>query len=226
MTVAQARSRQTIARIAAAALLISATNGFASPAFALSDTAIQPAASDSQSAPAAPAAPQPNAASPAKPQAEGQANEIIHDINKLPEAVRKTRAAIVEAAASGDLERLRPLFGSGPNSAEILSAQDGDQLELIKSFSGDPDGLEILAIMLDVLQTGAAHVGIGTPDEAYVWPYFVGKPLDTLTAPEKVELLRIVTAGDLLGMQEAGGYNFYRLGIAPDGHWKYFASGD
>jgi hypothetical protein len=27
-------------------------------------------------------------------------------------------------------------------------------------------------------------------------------------------------------MQEFGGYNFYRLGISPDGKWKFFTAGD
>jgi hypothetical protein len=86
--------------------------------------------------------------------------------------------------------------------------------------------LEILAIMLDLLQTGAARINAGTPDEMYVWPYFVGKPLDTLSAPERVELLRIITAGDLAAMEETNNYNFYRLGITPDGQWKMFTGGD
>lgn len=63
-----------------------------------------------------------------------------------------------------------------------------------------------------------------TPDEAYVFPYFSGKPLNTLTAPEKVELLRIITAGDLADMQEYGNYSFYRIGISPDGKWKFFTA--
>lgn len=39
--------------------------------------------------------------------------EVIYDISKVPEPVRKMREQIVEAAASGDLERLRPLLGTG-----------------------------------------------------------------------------------------------------------------
>ena len=89
-----------------------------------------------------------------------------------------------------------------------------------------PDGDEILAIMLDVISTGFVHVGQGTPDEMYVWPYFAEKPLAGLTPPEKVELLRIVTAGDFSDMQEFGSYNFYRVGITPDGQWKFFITGD
>lgn len=150
--------------------------------------------------------------------------EIIRDLSKLPAPVAKTRDAIMEAAASGDIEKLRPLIGFDP--AQMQVGSEGDAIEAIKSLSGDPDGLEIMAIMMDLLQPGAAHINIGKPDEMYVWPYFVGKPLDTLTAPEKVELLRIITAGDLIAMEENNNYSFYRIGITPDGKWKLFAGGD
>jgi hypothetical protein len=153
--------------------------------------------------------------------------EVIYDINKAPEPVRRMRQQIVEAAASGDLERLRPLLGTGADQTQVTVGEPTDNpISTLKDLSGDPDGDEILAIMLDVISTGFVHVGQGTADEMYVWPYFAEKDLKTLTPPERVELLRIVTAGDLSDMQEFGGYNFYRLGITPDGKWKYFNAGD
>lgn len=150
--------------------------------------------------------------------------EIIRDLSKLPAPVAKMRDAIMAAAASGDIEKLRPLIGFDPALMQVGS--EGDAIEAIKSLSGDPDGLEIMAIMMDLLQPGAAHINIGKPDEMYVWPYFVGKPLDSLTAAEKVELLRIITAGDLIAMEENNNYSFYRIGITPNGQWKLFAGGD
>ena len=39
-------------------------------------------------------------------------------------------------------------------------------------------------------------------------------------------MLRLVTAGDFADMLEFGGYNFYRVGITPDGQWKFFVAGD
>ncbi|MCF3641549.1 hypothetical protein LXM94_16370 [Rhizobium sp. TRM95111] len=153
--------------------------------------------------------------------------EVIYDIAKAPEAVRRMRELIVEAAASGDIERLRPLLGTGPTRTQVsLVESDEDPVVQLKSFSGDAEGAEILAILLDVLATGFARVDPGTPDEMYVWPYFAEKSLANLSPPEKVELLRIVTAGDFADMQEFGGYNFYRLGISPDGQWKMFLAGE
>jgi hypothetical protein len=153
--------------------------------------------------------------------------DVIYDITKVPEPVRRMREQIVEAAASGDLERLRPLLGTGANQTQVTVGEPADDpISALKDLSGDPDGDEILAIMLDIISTGFVHVGQGTADDMYVWPYFAEKDLKTLTPPERVELLRIVTAGDLADMQEFGGYNFYRLGIAADGKWKYFTAGD
>lgn len=151
--------------------------------------------------------------------------QIEHDISKAPEPVRRLRQLIIDAASTGDIEKLRPLVNPGPNQARVDGDAE-DPVAALKSFSGDPDGLEVLAIIIDLLSTGYAHVDAGTPDEMYVFPYFAGKPLNTLTQPEKVELLRIITAGDLADMQEYGNYSFYRIGISPDGQWKFFTAGD
>lgn len=155
--------------------------------------------------------------------------EFLYDIDKAPEPVRKLRAAIVEAAASGDLERLRPLMnvGGGLKQTQVTADDPGeDPIKTLHDLSGDPDGIEIMSILLDIMSTGFAHVGQGTPDEVYVWPYFAEKDIKTLSTPEKVDLMRIVTAGDYADMLEFGGYNFYRVGITPDGRWKFFTSGE
>ncbi len=153
--------------------------------------------------------------------------EFVNDLDKLPEPVKKMRTALVEAAASGDIEKLRPLLGSGEDETQVtVGDAPEDPIVALKSLSGDQNGREVLAILLDIMSTGAAHVDKGTPQEAYVWPYFAEKNLDTLSPPEIVELYRIVTAGDVADMKEFGGYNFYRLGISPDGKWKFFVAGD
>jgi hypothetical protein len=169
------------------------------------------------------------ATTPGNAASGSKATEFLFDISKVPEPVRKLRQAIVEAAASGDLERLRPLMnvGGGLNQTQVTADDPTeDPIKTLHDLSGDPDGIEILSILLDILSTGFAHVGQGTPDEVYVWPYFAEKDIKSLSAPEKVDLMRIVTAGDFSDMLEFGGYNFYRVGITPDGKWKFFTSGE
>ncbi|GEC30065.1 hypothetical protein N181_05265 [Sinorhizobium fredii USDA 205] len=153
--------------------------------------------------------------------------EVLADVSKIPAPVARMRELIVEAAASGDIERLRPLLGKGPTQTQVSgSGGEEDPIATLKGLSGDQDGVEILAILLDVLSTGFVLADKGTPEEAYVWPYFAEKPLASLTPPEKVDLFRLVTAGDFAGMEELGNYNFYRVGITPDGQWKFFVAGD
>ncbi|MDK1489022.1 hypothetical protein QN219_02960 [Sinorhizobium sp. 7-81] len=153
--------------------------------------------------------------------------EVLTDVSTIPAPVARMRELIVEAAASGDIERLRPLLGKGPTQTQVTGVNsDEDPVTTLKDLSGDQDGVEILAILLDVLSTGFVLADKGTPEEAYVWPYFAEKPLSSLTAPEKVDLFRLVTAGDFAEMEEFGSYNFYRVGITPDGRWKFFVAGD
>ena len=90
----------------------------------------------------------------------------------------------------------------------------------------DSEGLEVLSILIGVLETGFVRVDEGTPQEMYVWPYFVRMPLKTLTPPQKVELFRIMTGADYKDMLDFGAYAFYRVGIGPDGTCHFFVAGD
>jgi len=153
--------------------------------------------------------------------------EIITDLTQMPEPARRMRELILEAAATGDPEKLRALLGTGPNATQLAFSEiDTDSIEYLRSISGDGAGQEILAILIDLLNTGFVRIDAGGPNETYVWPYFVAQPLEGLTAPQKVELLRLVTAGDVEDMKAYGAYNFYRVGISPDGEWRFFMAGD
>lgn len=153
--------------------------------------------------------------------------EVIYDIEKAPEPVRRMRQLIIDAATTGDISKLKPLMNPGPDQTAVpLQDPEQDPIEALKAISGDSEGVEILAILLDIFSTGFVQLDKGTPEETYVWPYFAGKSLGLLTPKEKVELLRIVTAGDVAEMQEYGNYNFFRVGITPDGRWKFLTVGD
>jgi hypothetical protein len=157
----------------------------------------------------------------------GPLPEVIYNLDRLPEPVRRMHGLLMEAARSGEIERLRPLIGTGDSVPQLsFGEHDGDPVEFLKSLSGDPEGQEILAIMEEVLDAGFVHLEAGTPDELYVWPYFFGLPLDKLDARQRVELFKIVTAGDLEDMKQFGAYIFYRLGITPEGRWAFFVAGE
>ena len=153
--------------------------------------------------------------------------EIHRDFDKLPEPVKLMRERMLQAARSGDIEQLRPLLGVEDKATQLsLEEHEEDVIDFLKSLSGDEAGREVLAIIVDLLDTGYVHMNAGKDDEVYVWPYFYAMPLDRLTPPQIVELFQIVTAGDFEDMKKAGGYIFYSIGIGPDGSWRFFTAGE
>jgi len=153
--------------------------------------------------------------------------EISYDLEALPFPTRRMHQLILEATKSGDIEKLRTYIGTGDSMTMLsLGDFDGDPIKYLKQESGDKDGHEILAILEEVLEAGYVHIDKGTDQELFVWPYFFAYPLDKLSAPQMVELFRIVTYGDFQDMQDFGGYIFYRAGITPTGRWTFFVAGD
>lgn len=153
--------------------------------------------------------------------------EVQYDLSLLPEPVRRMRDLIVEACLSGDIERLRPLISTGENATQLsFGAVPGDPIAFLRELSGDEEGHEILAILYEVLSAGYVKLGQSAGDEMYVWPYFFAVPLADLNARQRVELFKIVTAGDYEDMKNYGAYIFYRTGISPEGRWLFFVAGD
>jgi hypothetical protein len=151
---------------------------------------------------------------------------VEYDVAKLPVPVARLRQQIIEAAATGDLEKLRPIIEGNGDPPQLSFDKIGDPIAFLKSSSGDEGGREILAILTEVLEAGYVHVDVGTPNEMYVWPYFAYYPVDKLTPPQLVELFKLVYAGDYEDMKAYGTYIYYRAGIAPDGTWKFFIAGE
>jgi hypothetical protein len=151
---------------------------------------------------------------------------ILRLESDMPEPVRETRRRLMDAARSGDIELLRPLMEAQPEPPSVSFGDPGDPIEYLKQLSADADGREILAILLEVLESGFVQVAPGTPEELFVWPYFAQFPLEALTPGQIVELFTLLTAADLEDMKSFGGYTFFRVGIAPDGRWMFFVAGD
>jgi hypothetical protein len=151
---------------------------------------------------------------------------IVSDLSRLPPAVAKTRERILAAARTGDLQKVVDLMKENGAMPVFSFSEDQDPIGFWKANYPDSDGIEALSILITVLETAFVHVDVGTAQEIYLWPYFARLPLKSLTPPQRVELFRIVTGTDYKEMVEFGAYSFYRLGIAPDGSWQFFVSGD
>ncbi|MGI9422985.1 MAG: hypothetical protein ACR2PA_07305 [Hyphomicrobiaceae bacterium] len=161
----------------------------------------------------------------AKTTKRSPAATVEFDVEKLPTPVAEMRDAILEAAYSGKIKQLlvpiqwnelKPDFGDIP----------GDKLlESFKQRSIDGEGREILAILIELLNSPYAVIRQG-PDiennKVYVWPYFAEVPLTKLPPPQQIQLLRIVPRDRYKAMISAGRYSYWRLSIGADGTWHSF----
>jgi hypothetical protein len=164
-------------------------------------------------------------AAPAPAQAGG-APDVVTDLARLPPPVARMRERILEAARSGNLEKVVTVMQSNETVPIFSFGNDKDPIALWRGNYPDSEGIELLSILIAVLEAPFMHVEQGTAQEMYVWPYFARISLKALTTEQKVGLFRIVTGADYKAMVEFGAYNFYRLGIGPDGVWHFFVAGN
>ncbi|WP_182085648.1 hypothetical protein [Aureimonas sp. ME7] len=163
----------------------------------------------------------------ATPQTELPPIEIVRGDEGLPKPVRDLREKLMEAARSGDIEKLRPLLETGADPT-VVSAEplEQDPIQTLKDASGDGEGVELLAILLETLEASHVRLDADGENDIYVWPYFTQVNLEALTKPQLVELFELVTAGDYQRMVANGAYDFYRVGISPEGRFEFFVAGD
>ena len=110
-----------------------------------------------------------------------EAPKVEYDPATLPTPVRRLREQILKAAASGDIEQMRPIIdANGEPPAFSYNDIGDDPVEYLRSLSTDPEGREILAVLSEMLESGFVHVGEGTADEMYVLAVF--RPLPGRTA--------------------------------------------
>jgi hypothetical protein len=136
----------------------------------------------------------------------------------IPAAVEKTRAAMLEAAESGDYEALRPLL-SDDFKYTFGEAVDGGPVAYWQELERTTDQrpLESLAAILKmpyVLSQGY-----------YVWPWAYSLRSSDELSPHEQELLAPLGPPTEF-FPEGIGYLGWRAGIAPDGTWTFFVAGD
>jgi hypothetical protein len=151
--------------------------------------------------------------------------EILRDISILPGQVARMRSEMLTAAMSGDVSALRIPIEMNEIPPMLAKEKVSDPIEYWKKISGDGQGREIMAVIVELFRTGFVRKAAGTGDEMYIWPYFAELPLDQLTPAQEVELLTLVTPERLKAMRASGKYDHYRIGIARDGIWHFFWNG-
>ena len=153
-------------------------------------------------------------------------SEPISDLTQLSEQARQMRQRILEAAKTGDLEKVAAVMQQNEMMPVFSFGGDRDPVAFWTESYPDSEGIEALAILIEILEMPFVHLDKGTPQEMFVWPYFYALPLKSLTPEQKVELFRLVTGADWREMLDFGAYIFFRVGISPDGVWHFFVAGD
>jgi hypothetical protein len=148
--------------------------------------------------------------------------ELHKAADDLPTPVAAMRKKLLDAAYSGDMEKMRAVIQETHPTPAFSVNEIADPIEYMKTQSGDGNGLELMAIMTDVLESGWAKVDAGTPQELYVWPYYAVLPMNKLTPSQLVEVYKLVTSSDFEEMKSTGIYSFYTIAIDKDGVWKYY----
>lgn len=193
------------------------------PAQASPPATPRPAQQQAQPAPQ-PATP---SATPARPAPRPPVTiDILPDNEDLRERVGSMREKLILAAKSGNIERLGVVFQMNETQPVFTRGGERDPIAFWKQASGDGNGHEILAILLNILDLPAALINKGTPQEMYVWPYLAHVPLDRLTPQQSVDLYRLMTAQDVRDMRTLNAWVFWRLGIGPDGTLHFFLAGE
>jgi hypothetical protein len=148
--------------------------------------------------------------------------EVLRDVSTLPPQVARMRSAILGAAASGEVESLRIPIEMNELPPMLAADKVKDPMLYWREISGDGEGREVMATLIELFRAGFARKGGGTENEMYVWPYFAEMPLDKLTPAQEVELLTIVPPARMKEMRLKGKYDHYRIAIAKDGTWHSF----
>jgi hypothetical protein len=171
----------------------------------------------------------PKSASPKKQQPPAAPFPQVRYGNEgLPAPVQDMREAILGAIRSGRIEDLRHAWELNELKPDLGVPSVGDPIAHWKQISGDGEGREILAALAEILEAGYVVLPLGRDIEnnrLYVWPYFAEVPLDKLTPPQEVELLRLVPPATAKDMRSAGKYSHWRVVIGADGTWHSFRRG-
>jgi hypothetical protein len=137
----------------------------------------------------------------------------------MPEAVARTREALLEAARERDYEGLRPLIPASGFEYTFGSPVPGGPIAYWQELerTTDEDPLLRLQQVLEMPYTLSRGY--------FVWPFaYDVATLDELTAYER-EVLAPLGPLDTVFV-EGTGYLGWRAGIRPDGVWVFFVAGD
>ncbi len=145
----------------------------------------------------------------------------------LPEPVREKRDRLLEAAESGDIGRLKAIFATESAPPTVSFGQPDDPIDYLRQQSGDGDGVEILAILADLLSAPYAAMDGGDGEHLFIWPYLAAvDDLGRLSPRQQVDGYRIMGYAGFNDLQAVGTWFYWRVYIGNGGELQAFVAGD
>ena len=142
------------------------------------------------------------------------------DNASLPPQVAELRELILSAVRSGNIEDLRTAIDRDGVRPDFGLPASDDAIAALKTASSESTGHETLAALAEILEMPPAALPLGKDIEnnlIYVWPYLAERPINALSAPETVDLDRLVPAAKVREMHEKKRWTWWRLAIGADG---------
>lgn len=153
---------------------------------------------------------------------------VSNDLTLLPEPVAAKRAALIAAVEAGDMDALAKIFAAEPAPPTVSFGGPDDAIAYLKETSKDGGGLEMLAILGDLLDAPYAAMDGGDGSVSYVWPYLAAMEGigEVATPADKVEGMRLAGYDGFKEVQELGLWYWWRVYIGESGDLQAFVAGD
>jgi hypothetical protein len=152
---------------------------------------------------------------------------VSDDLELLPALVREKRESLLAAAKSGRMSQLKAIFDGEASPPAVSLGEPSDPITYLQQQSGDGDGIELLAILADLLTAPYAAMDGGDGDAVYVWPYLAAfEDLSMLKPDELVDGYRIMGYSRFTDMQELGTWYYWRVHMNAQGELQAFIAGD
>lgn len=152
---------------------------------------------------------------------------ISDNLDFLPDEVREKREKLIAAADSGDIAELKAIIDAEAAPPRVSFGDPEDPIAYLKESSADGEGIEILAILRDILEAPYAAMDGGDGGTLYIWPYFAAMDdISKLTPDQLVDAYRITGHDGFQDQLNFGGWIYWRLFLNERGELQAFIAGD
>lgn len=151
---------------------------------------------------------------------------ISDDIAALPKPVQAKRAALIEAAKSGDIDALKAIFDAQKLPVQVSFGEPEDAIDYLKTSSADGNGVQTLAILGELLDAPYAVFDARDETPTYVWPYLAMVDVTKLKPTQRVDAYRILPTDQANELAEMESWYYWRVFIHANGDLSAFIAGD